>query len=159
MDLPAPRKDLRWEGDTRGEGVASAAAEASRLDVFRGAVVESAWVAEEPEIHLWPGLAATITAEGSPWSAARHSTDEAGRFVVELDYARDSSFNLTAFRRRVLALLGGVIEGASYIEISDKDRGGVVVVSVVTGSLDDQTPFRSHGHTLKLLITVSPAAS
>ena len=122
--MPAPGKDLRWEGDARGEGVASAGpAATNRLESLRIAAKAPTWVAGEPEIHLWPKLAAAIESEGSPWSAARHSVDHSGRFAVELAYGGTSSSDLGRFR-----------------------RDARVVVEVVTGMLDDQTPFRSHGH-------------
>jgi hypothetical protein len=54
----------------------------------------------------------------------------------------------------VLRLLGMVIEGATYIEIKQRDADDSLVVDVVTGLLDDQTPFRSHGHTLRVSATL-----
>ena len=152
--MPSPGKDLRWDGDPRGDGVASAARLAERLGELRTAAQGPSWVAEDPELHVWPRLIRAIEAEGSAWTAVRHTVDRSGTIEIELRHISSRAGRAANLRRDVLALVGEVVEGASYIEISD-DPDGVIVVDVVTGQLDDQTPFRSHGHTLRFVITRS----
>ena len=153
--MPTPGKDLRWDGDLRGDGVASAARLAERLGELRAAAQGPSWVAEDPELHLWPKLIKAVEAEGSAWTAVRHTVDQSGTLEVELRHASSPAGRMVSLRRDVLALAGEVIEGASYIEINDDHAGGFTV-DIVTGMLDDQTPFRSHGHTLRFVITRGP---
>ncbi len=53
----------------------------------------------------------------------------------------------------MLRLLGTVIECATYIEIKHRDTDDSLLVDLVTGLLDDQTPFRTHGHTIRVSAT------
>ena len=49
----------------------------------------------------------------------------------------------------VLRLIGLLIEGSTYIEFEGRPSDGEVVVDLVTGMLEDQTPFAGHGHTIR----------
>ena len=55
-----------------------------------------------------------------------------------------------ALQSEVLRLLGLVIEGSTYIELAAWSSDDTLVVDVVTGMLDDQTPFKEHGHTIRV---------
>jgi hypothetical protein len=52
----------------------------------------------------------------------------------------------------VFRLLGLVLEGASFVEVDQRRSDDALVVDVVTGLLEDQTPFRSHGHTIRFRV-------
>jgi hypothetical protein len=149
--MTEPDATRRWEGDERGAGVADAAPLARRLERFAEHADRPEWVAEAPEAHLWPHLRAAIESAGSPWRTATRSTTPDGCLVVELEHASEADDRGPArLRGDALALIARVAEGSTFIDVGDED--GVLVVDAVTGMMDDQTRFRSHGHTLRLRI-------
>ncbi len=155
--IPPPSKERRWDIDDRGEGVADAAAAAGRIDDLRTHAERPGWVAEEPEAHLWPHFDRAINADGSPWLRAEHSTDPDGRFVVDLVHAPVADDRArAALRADVLRLLGLVVESATFIEIEERPGDDHLIVDVVTGVLDDQSPFKAHGHTIRFRVTIAP---
>ena len=155
-------RDRRWDADERGTGVADAIAELSRIAALREHASRSNWVAEEPEAHLWPHLERAIGAPGSPWRSASWTIDADGRFVVDLEYVRDEPDRpLAAVRAAAFALVGQIAETSSFVRVAEmaETNGAAspgsrpaVLVEVVTGLLDDETSFASHGHTLRLRI-------
>ena len=151
--IPPPSKDRRWDIDERGVGIADARAIAPRIAALREVAEQPGWVAEEPDAHLWPHFERAIAAPGSPWRSAEHAIDADGRLVVELVHEPvDAECRRAALQGQVMRLLGLVIEGATYIEAAAWAADDVLVLDVVTGMLDDQTPFKSHGHTLRLRV-------
>ena len=91
---------------------------------------------------------------------ARHAVDVEGRLVVELEHVTGEAGRSKArVRADAFALIGAIAEGSTFVRVEDADDGpnavgpGVTEVDVVTGLLDDDTPFASHGHTLRLRIT------
>jgi hypothetical protein len=154
--IPPPSKERRWDVDERGDGVADAAAAAGRIDELRAHATRPGWVAEEPEAHLWPHIERAITADGSPWLGATHSTDPDGRLVVDLVHAPVADDRArAALLADVFRLLGLVAESATFIEIEEW-RDAPLVMDVVTGVLDDQSPFKAHGHTIRFRATIAP---
>ena len=152
--VPTPSKDRRWDIDERGDGVADAKDAAARIDVLRAHAARPRWVAEDPEIHLWPHFDRAISADRSPWIRAGHSIDPDGRFVVDLVHTPVSdNRSRAALKVDVLHLLGQVIESATFIEIGEGHIDEEFVVDVVTGVLDDQSPFKAHGHTVRFRVT------
>ncbi len=148
--IPPPSKERRWDIDERGVGIADAGAFAPRIAALRDVAEEPSWVAEEPDAHLWPHIERAIAATGSPWRSAEHSIDGDGRLVVELVLEPvDADRRRAALQSEVMRLLGLVIEGATYIEVEAWSPDDVLAVDVVTGMLEDQTPFKGHGHTLR----------
>jgi hypothetical protein len=155
--IPPPSKERRWDIDERGDGVADATDAAVRIDVLRAHAARPRWVAEEPEIHLWPHLDRAISADRSPWIRAGHSIDPDGRFVVDLVHTPLSDDRSRgALKADVLRLLGLVIESATFIEIGERHIDDQFVVDVVTGVLDDQSPYKAHGHTIRFRVTTEP---
>ena len=155
--IPPPSKERRWDIDERGDGVADATAAAGRIDELRAHANRPRWVAEEPDLHLWPHLDRAIKANGSPWLGGAHSIDSDGRFVVDLVRAPASDDRArAALRGDVLRLLGLVAESATFIEIDERQGDEQLVVDVVTGVLDDQSPFKAHGHTIRFRVTTAP---
>jgi hypothetical protein len=152
--IPPPSKERRWDIDERGNGVADAGEAAARIDALRGHAQRAGWIAEQPEIHLWPHLERAISADGSAWVRAGHSVDADGRFVVDLVHEEMSGDRVrAALLADVLALLGLVVESATFIEIAERHIDDELVVDVVTGVLDDQSPFKAHGHTIRFRVT------
>jgi hypothetical protein len=157
-----PDRSRRWDTDQRGTGVADATAELPRIAALRAHAGRTGWVAEEPEAHLWPHLERAIGTPGSPWRSATWTIDADGRLVVDLEYAADDADRpLAAVRADAFALVGQVAETSSFVRVAEVADGNgtastgvppIVLVDVVTGLLDDETSFASHGHTLRLRI-------
>jgi len=152
--ISPPSKERRWDIDARGEGVADARLIAPRLEALQQAAERPLWVTEEPDAHLWPHIRHEIEREGSGWASGEYAIDQEGRLVVDLVHTPlDRDQRRAVLQADVLRLLGMVIEGATYIEIKQRDTDDSLVVDVVTGLLDDQTPFKTHGHTLRVTAT------
>jgi hypothetical protein len=148
--IPPPSKERRWDVDERGVGIADARAFAPRIAALRDVAEQPGWVAEEPDAHLWPHIERAVLAPGSPWRSAEHSIDGDGRLIVELVHEPvDADRRRAALQSEVMRLLGLVIEGATYVEVEAWSSDDVLGVDVVTGMLDDQTPFKAHGHALR----------
>jgi hypothetical protein len=157
-----PDRSRRWDTDERGTGVAHATAELPRIAALRAHAGRSGWVAEEPEAHLWPHIERAVAAPGSPWRSASWTIDADGRLVIELEHAgSDSDRPLAAVRADAFALVGQIAETSSFVRVAERRNEigttadgwpALVQVDVVTGLLDDETSFASHGHTLRLRI-------
>ena len=154
--IPPPSKERHWDIDEPGEGVADASAAAGRIDELRAHAERPRWIAEQPEIHLWPHLERAISADGSGWVGTEHSVDADGRFVVDLVHERMSGDRVrAALQAEVLGLLGLVVEAATFIEIEERAGDDRLVVDVVTLVLDHQSPFKAHGHTIRFRVTTA----
>jgi hypothetical protein len=152
---PPPSKDRRWDIDERGAGIAEASHLAPRIGELERVAREPRWIAEQPDAHLWPHIERAVGEAGSPWTAVDYAIDENGTFVVDLVYEPVDRDRARALRHAdALRLLGFVIESATYIEIEERRDDDMLVLDVVTGVLDDQTPFRSHGHTIRFRVSI-----
>jgi hypothetical protein len=150
--VPQPDPSRRWDIDERGIGIADAATFAPRVEALAAAARETGWVAEDPDLHLWPYLHLAINAAQSPWRLVRRRVDGDGTLVVEVGHEAVSGPGGRArVRGDAFALLGTLAEGATFIEESEAGQG--TELTVVTGALADQTGFRSHGHTLRLIVS------
>ena len=151
---PSPSKGRRWDIDERGDGIGDAGPQAARIDQLRAHAERPMWIAEEPETHLWPHLERAINAPGSQWTEADHSVDAEGRLIVLLVHPPvDGDRARAGLQAEVLKLVGLVVEGATFVEIEERHADDSLVVDVVTGMLDDQTPFKAHGHTLRFRVS------
>jgi hypothetical protein len=165
----APDKARRWDDDERGTGVADARATVPRLAALRAHAELAGWVAEEPDAHLWPHLERAIAGPGSPWRNATWSIDREGRLVVELEHRGSGEDRpMAQLRADSFALVGQVAEISTYVRVAEPPDAGTLTsgaradieVEVVTGMLDDETPYAGHGHTLLLRIArVDPHAA
>lgn len=154
--IPPPSKERRWDIDQRGDGVADASAAVGRIDALRAHAERKNWIAEEPDLHLWPHIERAVAMQGSPWNGAQWSTDPDGRLVIDLRPRRvDGDPPRAELRADVLRLVGSFIESSTYIEIDRSTADGALVVDVVTGVLDDQTSFKAHGHTIRFRVNTT----
>lgn len=122
------------------------------------------WVAEEPEAHLLPHLERWCARPGAPLRILSATTAPDGCFEVALEWeGRDR--DLMGVCAACFGLLGAVAESGTYVrqrvpaEASGADGGGAAPVAefeVATGMLDPDTPFSSHGHTLRLRVCGVP---
>jgi hypothetical protein len=151
--ISPPSKDRRWDVDPRGEGVADARELAPRIRALLEAAEQPVWVAEEPDAHLWPPVQRAIEEDGSGWTAAEYAIAEDGCLLIDLVHAPiDGARRWAVLQADVMRLLGLMVEGATYLEVQ-RGTNDTLIVDVVTGLLDDQTPFKSHGHTLRVRAT------
>lgn len=83
------------------------------------------------------------------------TTDE-GSYDVRLGWTVDGA-GAGAIRAAVFSLLGGIAEPASYVRQRRADAsdgsGAELTFDVVTGIVDEN-PFKPHGHTLRLSVTL-----
>ena len=147
--------ERRWDGDERGDGVADASRFADGADELIAAMRRPNWVAEQPELHLLPHLEQAC--ESLPLRLVDTRITADGSYEVELDWAGEEA-GVGAIRASIFGLLGAIAEPASYIrqrrtETSD-GSAEQLTFEVVTGIVDD-TPFKPHGHVLRL--NVRPA--
>jgi hypothetical protein len=57
-------KHRRWDTDERGHGIADGSAFAPGVHRLAEALAEEAWVAEEPDLHLFPHIERACVAAG-----------------------------------------------------------------------------------------------
>jgi hypothetical protein len=138
----------RWEGDTRGRGVADARAFALGLGELADAAGEAGWVAEEPELHLLPHLQRACETLRLELESAATAAD--GTFELELRWTGEQGA-VGPLRETVFALLGAVAEISTYVR-QRRGEEGELSFEVVTGMLAADTSFAPHGHTLRLHI-------
>ena len=157
---PTPDKTRRWDTDERGRGVADARALVPRVAALAEHAGRRDWVTEDAVAHLWPHLERASAADGSPWRDASQMVDGEGRLVVELTHAgADGGRSRGLVKADAYALVGQVAEATTFIRVANLDGDDaigdppVVEVDVVTGKLDDETAFQTHGHTIRLRIT------
>ena len=76
-------------------------------------------------------------------------------FEVELDWTGDEP-GVGVIRAAIYGLLGGIAEGSSYVRqrrtATSEGSGETLTFEVVTGIVDE-TPFKPHGHTLRLTVS------
>ncbi|MFL5967054.1 MAG: hypothetical protein ACJ747_10930 [Gaiellaceae bacterium] len=136
----------RWDDDERGRGVGDAGAYAAGASELVEAMDAPGWVAENPDAHLLPHLAAACEALPLALRASRTSGD--GTFEVELEWR--GAPGVGEIRRGIYALVGSIAESASYVR-QRRDAEGELTFEVVTGELDGR--FAPHGHTVRFVIT------
>jgi hypothetical protein len=144
--------DRRWDGDERGDGVADASSFAGGADELIAAMRRPNWVAEQPELHLLPHLERAC--ESGPLRLVGTRTTADGSYEVELAWTGDEG-GVGVIRASIFGLLGAIAEPASYIRQRRTDANGgpsgELSFDVVTGIVDE-TPFKPHGHSLRLVV-------
>lgn len=147
------RVPRRWEGDTRGRGVADArhlAPGASELvDAFR----EDGWVAEQPDDHLLPHIEAWCERDGR-LVLRRAYADERGAYVVDVR-CKDAG-RRGEVRAAVFALIGQFAESATYVRqrrLQRDERPAGLRFEVGTGELAPDSQFAPHGHAVVIEVT------
>src|SRR5947209_6181929 len=103
----------RWERDTRGRGVADAAQLVPGASELLAAFGESAWVAEEPEVHLRPHVAAWCKHDERVTLLDAYGDDEHA-YVLDLEW-RGTPRSIGDARAAIFSLVGSFAESATYI--------------------------------------------
>jgi hypothetical protein len=148
---------MRWDGDSRGEGVADAAAFVAGVLELADAMRRSSWVAEEPGVHLLPHIERAATELLLEVEDARLSAD--GSFDVRLVW-KGQGWRVGEIRAAVFALVGSFAETATYVRQRRPatDNGHeTLLFEIVTGMLDDLGGvFAPDGHTVKISVLPAP---
>ncbi len=139
----------RWDGDTQGRGVASAASHAPSLQGLLDAMQATDWVAEEPRTHLLPHLETALGRGDSPLRLLAARGDPDGTFSVDLAWSGPPA-SARDRRAAIFSLVGAIAECSTHVQEQHLDAGAAF--DVVTGMLDGDGPFAGHGHTLRLRV-------
>ena len=142
--------ERRWEGDTVGHGIAAGSVIAPDVERFLSTLSEPLWVAEAPEVHLLPHLERACAAPESPWQLVDATLDDDAVYQVTLRWLQPGG-HLRRLRGDVFALIGSIAESATYVQqrVTTDD---VVIYDVCTGMLAGDSPFRPHGHLMRLTV-------
>jgi hypothetical protein len=131
-------KDRRWDIDERGHGVADCAALAPGVHELVEALTIEDWVTEEPEAHLLPHILRACS--GASLSVLDFRLDGPVLHVrLASAEPRGGEAHADVFR-----LIGSFAETATSV----RQRG--LVYEVVTGMLEPDTEFKTHGHLVRL---------
>ena len=103
----------RWDGDTRGEGVADGSRVAGGIEELRRLASVKNWIAEEPGNHLLPHLQAACEPANSTFALESSQIDQDGAFAVEVR-PRDQSLGLGQIRAAGIGLIGQIAETGLY---------------------------------------------
>jgi hypothetical protein len=148
--------DRRWDGDERGDGVADASQFTEGAAELIAAMERPNWVAEQPELHLLPHLERAC--ESLPLRILSTEVLADGVYEVQLGWTEPQA-GVGAIRSSIFGLLGGIAESSSYIRQRRRNAANgsptTLTFEVVTGIVDE-TPFKPHGHTLRLSVTAAP---
>ena len=146
------RRPPRWDPDERGIGVGDAHAHLDVIDGLRRAAAEPGWVAEDPDAHLGPHLAAAA----GPLAIDSAVAAPDGTYELRLRWAGPGDPDRGAVRAAVYAMIESVAESTTLVhELHEPED---LVFEVVTGTLAGEGPFATHGHTLRLRIRDPRAA-
>lgn len=135
----------RWAGDTRGTGIASGAVYSDDIGELLTTLLQTGWVAEDPDLHLLPHLRRIVRQPKSPWTVDDAALREDGVYMVDLTWKRNGA-PIRRLHADLFALVGEIAESATYIRQSIRET--VIEYRVVTGMLAADTPFAGHGHLL-----------
>jgi hypothetical protein len=132
-------KDRRWDIDERGQGVSNAGALAPGVHELVEALTIEDWVAEEPDAHLLPHIRRACAEAGL--ELLGHELDGAV-FVVRIGWVGQPRPDEA--REAVYRVIGAFAESATSV------RERKLSFEIVTGMLDQDTPFKSHGHMVRI---------
>ena len=140
----------RWDGDTRGSGVANADDATGPIEQLVLDMRQAGWVTEDPVGHLGPKLRAWLADRGADAWELRSLAVEQDRLVIDVAWRRDGP--IRDLRADAYALIGSFAEAAtSVVQRSD---GGLVVFDVATGQPDGE--FAAHGHLVSMRVAATP---
>lgn len=140
--------ERRWDTDEIGHGVADGIAFVPSVQQLLGALHTPKWVAEDPDAHLLPHLRRSCESTDTPWSiGATHFI--VGVYEVSLEWTRPEG-NLALLRADIYRLVGAIAEGTTFVQQRVTDEQ--IAFAVITGLLEGEPHFRSHGHLVRFLV-------
>ena len=141
----------RWDTDERFVGVADASGLAAGIEELAELARRPGWVTEDPEVHLVPHLR---DANVAGLQVVECQTTKDGVLTVSAMYHADASRR--DIRQLAWALLGTIAEPAASVR--EHSDGETVAFEVVTGIPEGLGPFASHGHSLRLTLSLAPSS-
>jgi hypothetical protein len=143
----------RWDTDTRRIGVADGRAWRPTIATLSELVEEDGWVAEEPDVHLLPHLAAAASATGR-LRISGATTQPSGEFVVDLEWIGDPAADRRDRRIALYTLVGTIAETVTVTREPAMSAGREL--EMLTGGPLGESPFGGHGHTVRLRLVEMP---
>ncbi|HJY24738.1 MAG TPA: hypothetical protein VJ649_03575 [Actinomycetes bacterium] len=134
----------RWDTDRRYNGIADASAMVVDVERLLEAMRRPGWVTEDPDAHLLPHLERACAQDGSPWTLLDERLQADGVYVIELGHAHPDSSHVG---RDAVRLLSVIAENAFNVRTVNSRT-----YDCVTGMLDDDGEFSSHGHLIRLVV-------
>jgi hypothetical protein len=138
----------RWDTDERGAGAGNASAMTPHVQRLLEAMHQDGWVAENPDLHLLPHIAAAVEKAPALWRLV-HTEDDVNRYVVDLEWRRRGG-NMGDLVADTYALIGRFAE--THTHITQRKSTTTVEFDITTGMLGGEGPFAAHGHVVVLRI-------
>lgn len=148
------RKSERWEGDERTEGVSSGKAFRPHVERLARLLEEDKWIAEGAEIHLRPHIWSAVEKIRS-LELVRAVEIPRGIYEVKLRW-EPTDATAGDLRSEIFSVIGAFAESTTQVE--QKVVDDEIHFEVATGMPDEETPFKTHGHLVRLRITGEAAA-
>jgi hypothetical protein len=108
------------------------------------------WVTEDADAHLLPHLRRLCDRDDVPLELRDARVEEDGTLVVDLQL--EGEWDVGKAGVAAFALLGSVAEPGTFVEMRQPDDG--LELDIATGVVSDEGPFATHGHTLRLRVTI-----
>lgn len=133
----------RWDTDSRGVGVASAAGYLPPVHRLAEHMAMDGWVTEDGDAHLLPHLLDACAAESSPLRITAYRLLEDG--TLELDCTDATGRDQFDQFRAAVGLLAAVAESSFHVRLT-----GETTIECVTGMLAGDGAFATHGHVIRI---------
>jgi hypothetical protein len=140
----------RWEGDTRGTGVADGSPRARDAASFLDVLARPGWVTEDPDAHLRPHIQRACTHDDSHWTLLDTAMQANGEYIAEVSWTVPAG-QLRQLRADIFALTGTIAESTTYVR--QVLTSSTIDYQVVTGMLDAEGPFADHGHLITFRVS------
>lgn len=145
----AERTPERWDGDENLEGVASGKVFMPHVERLARLLDEDKWIAEDPDIHLRPHIYRAVEKIRS-LELVRAVEIPRGIYEVKLRW-EPTDATAGDLRSEIFSVIGTFAEATTQVEQRIVDDE--IHFEVATGMPDEETPFKTHGHLVRLRIT------
>lgn len=135
----------RWDNDERRRGVGDARATLPSIEALAELARTPDWIAEDPKVHLLPGLQSQVGGTGLRIAAVVVEPDG----VLSLRLASAGKRTRRELRQAVWSILGGAVELSTHVHESRSETS--ITFEVVTGNPTGGN-FATHGHRLRIVI-------
>jgi hypothetical protein len=138
----------RWDNDQRTIGTTDARGAVAPLQRLLEACRRPGWVTEDPGTYLGLALRHQCETVDCPWRWMGEGQDDDGTYVVEVEHVPASDHQLW---EDAICLLSAIAEDSFHVRRLDR-----LTVECVTGMLDGDGEFASHGHAIRLRMGLRP---
>ncbi|MFC9768602.1 hypothetical protein [Rhodococcus jostii] len=136
----------RWDTDEHFTGLASGRSFAPNVGRLVAHLEREGWVTEDPDAHLLPHLQGFCEQPDSRWRLIGARLLDDGVYAVDIGPSAEMATpNLPI--RETIPLLGQVAEASFAVQQIDENT-----IECVTGMLDGDGPYATHGHLIRLHI-------